>query len=110
VKEYAKTDAFKAAQQRYLQSEKGKAKQLRYAQTENGKRVLAAKNHKRYWNDPKYYREKALKRLHGVEEYRLADKCAWCDATENLSLDHMHPQSKGGKGVDHKLGVFLQEK
>ena len=94
---YQQGDAFKATQKRYLQSEKGKAKQLRYARTEGGKVKLAAKNHKRYWNDPKYYREKALKRIHGVEEYRLADKCAWCDATENLSLDHGHPKARAAR-------------
>ena len=102
-KRKSQTDSFKARQKRYLQSDKGKAKQLRYAQSEKGKVVFATKNRKRYWNDPEYYRKKALERMHDIEDYKLEDKCGWCGTTENLSLDHGHPQSKGGKGVAHNL-------
>ena len=97
-KRHTQGAAFKATQKRYLKSEKGKAKQLRYAQTEKGKAVFARKNSKRYWADPEYYRKRALERLHGIESYELDNKCAWCGTVENLSLDHGHPQVRGGTG------------
>ncbi len=108
TKEYSQTDAFKANQKKYLQTEKGKAKQRRWAQSENGKAVLAAKHHRRYWNDPTYYRKKALMRVHGIEDYRLDDLCALCALTEDLTLDHMHPVAKGGPSEDYNFQTLCR--
>lgn len=102
-KQFEQTDTFKATQKRYLQTDKGKVKQKRYAQSDKGKAVFAKKQHERYWSDPEYYRKKALQRRHGIPDYQLDRCCAFCGTTANLSLDHMHPQAKGGTGHDNNL-------
>lgn len=112
---YRKTDKCKASykkfyakhgykhQNAYSRTEAGKKTAKRYRQSEKGKIVAITKSRKRYWADPEYYRKQALKRIHGIKDYLLDDKCALCGSTENLSLDHMHPQVRNGKGTDDNL-------
>ncbi len=82
--------------------EKVKANRRRYKHSERGRELGRINSRKRYWSDPEYHRKKALSRLHGisVKEFEsLPQICEWCRTKENLTIDHMHPVSRGGTSV-----------
>jgi 5-methylcytosine-specific restriction endonuclease McrA len=106
LKEYSKTPAFKATQKRYLASEKGKDKQRRYHRSEKGRETRNRIHRERYWSHPEYERMKALARVHGTTIELLSSLpkvCAMCETTENPTVDHMHPVSKGGLTVAENI-------
>jgi len=62
---------------------------------------------KRYWADPDYYRAKAKARIHGITpdliKHVIGQPCNLCGSTENITVDHIHPVSKGGKSMSENL-------
>lgn len=92
--------------------ERANANVRKYSRSAKGKEVNKRKSRKRYWADPEYYRKKAIARNHGIvfELYeQLLERqpqCQLCGSNENLTLDHIHPVSRGGKSVIENLQIL----
>ncbi|MCI0557816.1 MAG: HNH endonuclease, partial [Nitrososphaera sp.] len=67
-----------------------------------------------YWSDPEYYRMKQRSRHLGVlvdtirEVYDRDKVCQMCFADESLTIDHMHPHSRGGRGIIDNLQLLCR--
>jgi 5-methylcytosine-specific restriction endonuclease McrA len=81
--------------------ERHNATHRKYSQSEKGRAGARIRSRKRYWSDPEYNRMKAVARAHGTVPTLIAEvlknPCQICGTTENLTVDHMHPISEGGK-------------
>lgn len=92
--------------------ERARVHEHNYRQTEKGKEVSRQKRHRRYWQDPEYERLKAVARHHGAtpdlirEIYERDKVCQLCDTSNNLTIDHIYPVSKGGKSGKNNLQVM----
>lgn len=113
---YAKTAKFKATQKRYLSTDKGKETRRvrdRYKYSKNPEKFIG-KVMKRYWADPEYHIMKAIARNHGVTSELLQavfdrdQVCQLCRSQEDLTFDHIHPVSRGGKGTMENLQILCQ--
>lgn len=66
-----------------------------------------AKRRERYWADVEWERIKAVAKLHGVIpdiiKGIVSKPCNLCGSTKDITIDHMHPVSRGGKSVPENL-------
>lgn len=91
-----------------------KACGARYRQTEHGKRVRCEAQKRRYRNDRELYRLKAQGYKHKTDPELLIrvlerDKvCRMCETDKDLTFDHLHPVSRGGKGTMDNLQVLCR--
>lgn len=79
------------ASMRYFRTKKGKAAKARSGKNyrKNNAIVIAANKRDRY--------------------HSLSDKeCVWCSTSVNLTLDHMHPQIKGGTSEPNNLQTLYR--
>ncbi len=71
-----------------------------YLESEHGKQIVNEKQKRNYWINPEYRRLKNRARVHGIsikELIGLVDSpCKLCGTVENITVDHMIPQSRGG--------------
>jgi len=88
-KKYCKTDTFKAIQKRYRATEAGKESKNRYKKTDKGKA-----SYRKFYDTYGYVHQNknGLRR----KVFELYHECQICGSTGSLSMDHMHPKSKGG--------------
>jgi len=103
---YHQSDAFKATLKRYQTSDKGREKHNAWHRSEDGRALARRKNIKRYWSDPEYWRQYALVKLYG--EYELDNECYLCGSQETLTLDHLHPRSRGGGNKIENYGTLCR--
>lgn len=87
----------------------------KYRQSEKGKIVGRRKSKKHYWTAPGYYRMRARAIYAGKEMkiirelFERQQECQLCGVTEEiqkLTVDHMHPSSKGGKTKRENIQVL----
>lgn len=84
----------------------------KYRISYKGKEANRKRDKKRYWSEPEYYRQKALARQHGVTIalietlFKEQPVCQFCGTKNKLTLDHMHPVSKGGKATKNNIQVL----
>lgn len=83
-----------------------------YRQSENGKNVRCEAQKRRYRNDPELHRLKAIGYRHKITPELLMlirdrDKiCQFCGSKSNLTFDHKHPISRGGKSTIDNLQIL----
>ena len=81
----------------------------KYSTSDKGKAANIRRSRKHYWADPEYQRQKAIARMHGVtpkfiqELNKEQPNCQLCGGKEKLTVDHMHPVSRGGKAVKDNI-------
>ena len=83
-----------------------------YRQTEQGKAVKAAHQRARHAKDSSFENLKRKLRYYKVklEDYlSLVKICQLCGSVENLTIDHMYPVSKGGKGNLENLQILCRK-
>ena len=84
----------------------------RYRQTEKGKITGRRKSKKHYWTAAPYYRMRARAIYAGKEIkmirdlFEIQDECQLCGTQEQLTVDHMHPSSRGGKTKPGNIQVL----
>jgi len=89
-------------------------KQRRMLQTDKFKKRNKERSLRIYYSDPEYYRMKQRSRYHGVavgiikEVYDRDKVCQMCGTNTNLTIDHMHPHSRGGIGAIDNLQLLCR--
>lgn len=128
-RKYKKTDKGKASEKRYQLGDAFRATQVRHRRTdkyretrkkiyridiEKSRRCSRQRRQKYYWADPEYYRMKSIASNHSTTSdilQKILDRdkiCQLCGNTDNLTFDHMHPVSKGGKSKKNNLQVLCR--
>ena len=85
-----------------------------YRTSDHGRSVRCEAQKRRYRKDPELYRLKAMEYKHGIsaealKQIRERDKvCQMCKTDKDLTLDHLHPVSRGGKGTMENLQVLCR--
>ena len=98
----------------YNNSKLGKEAKSRYNHSEKGRSNRRENVIKYRSRDPEYHRMKARARRHGIQPdliQQILDRdivCQLCGIEENLTIDHIHPSSKGGLAVWKNLHVLCR--
>ncbi len=87
--------------------EQRKATTRRYLESDYGRSIVNAKQKRNYWKNPEYYRLKNSARTYGMSIQTLLgikqNKCQLCNTYKDITIDHMHPQSRGGVSDKNNL-------
>lgn len=104
-----KLNVMRVAKWKRENPEKARAHEVKYSKSDKGKKVATRKSKKHYWTDPEYYRLRAQARYYGEEVgivkelFERQPECQFCGSTENLTVDHIWPTSKGGRTVEDNI-------
>ena len=92
--------------------EKARENERKYRTSPKGRELRKRISRKRYYENIEYYRAKARARMQGIELELIQElmkeqpSCQLCGSQENLTVDHMHPVSRGGDSARRNLQVL----